>query len=372
MLPFDIPVSRTLDTGGHFVCVGLLGSPFILGAFYVLLWSIAEPIDERWARLLPDVSVVMSVFNDARYLVSALESVLSQSDVDLEFIIVDDGSTDESPRLLAQFASGDPRLRVIRQENAGLTRALMTGCSAASGEFIARQDADDVSLPGRLAKQVQLLRSDSRLVFVSCQAQVIAPEGEIVLSHTRPITPEAGTDLLLHGGSGPPGHGTVMFRRDAYIRAGGYRPEFYFAQDCDLWFRLAELGMLSYSPDFLYQYRLAPGSLSGSRNPVKRLFADAVDECRALRMKGQSEEPVLLYCRTLKDRIHERSDSSEAGTMYFLGRNLLKTHPLAALRYLLQSIVKKPWNPKVWVCLILVPLFGVLRFFRTIVRSQGT
>ena len=320
----------------------------------------------------PEISVVMSVYNDAAYLRRAVDGILSQGGVHLEFIIVDDGSSDESPRILSEYAARDHRVRVIRQENAGLTRALITGCNAASGEFIARQDADDVSLPGRLAKQVQLLRSDSRLVFVSCQAQVIAPEGEIVLSHTRPITPEAATELLLYGGTGPPGHGTVMFRRDSYIRAGGYRPEFYFAQDCDLWFRLAELGMLSYSPDFLYQYRLAPGSLSGSRNPVKRLFADAVDECRALRMKGQSEEPVLLYCRTLKDRIHERSDSSEAGTMYFLGRNLLKTHPLAALRYLLQSVIKKPWNLKVWACLLLVPLFGVLRFFRAIVRPQGT
>jgi glycosyltransferase involved in cell wall biosynthesis len=321
---------------------------------------------------MPELSVVMSVFNDARYLAASLNSVLSQCDVDLELIVVDDGSTDDSPAILERFAKVDPRLRILRQVNSGLTAALIVGCRLAVGEFIARQDADDLSLPTRFVKQVRLLRSDPRLVFVSCQAQVIAPEGEIVLSHTRPITPEAATELLLYGGSGPPGHGTVMFRRDAYILAGGYRPEFYFAQDCDLWFRLAELGMLSYSPDFLYQYRLAPGSLSGSRNPVKKLFANAVDECRASRLKGQSEESVLLYCRTLKDRIHERSDSSEAGTMYFLGRNLLKTHPLAAFRYLMQAMLKKPWNPKVWACLILTPLFGVLRLFRAIVRPQGT
>lgn len=314
----------------------------------------------------------MSVYNDELYLRKAVESILSQAGVDLEFIIVDDGSCDGSPRILSEYETGDARIRVIRQENAGLTRALITGCNAASGEFIARQDADDVSLPGRLAKQVQILRSDSRVVFVSCQAQVIAPEGEVVLSHTRPTDPESATDLLLRGGSGPPGHGTVMFRRDSYIRVGGYRADFYFAQDCDLWFRLAELGMLSYSPDFLYQYRLAPGSLSGSRNLIKKLFADAVDQGRALRSSGQSEEPVLRYCRTLKDRIHERSDSSEAGTLYFLGRNLLHTHPRAAFRYLLHSLVKKPWNLKAWACLILTPLFGVLRFFRLIVRPQGT
>jgi glycosyltransferase involved in cell wall biosynthesis len=317
-----------------------------------------------------EVSVVMSVFNDACYLQSAIESVLSQADVDLEFIIVDDGSSDGSAAILSDYAARDGRVHVIRQQNAGLTRALITGCDAATGEFIARQDADDISLPGRLAKQVQLLRSDPQLVFVSCQAQVIAPEGEVVLSHTRPVTPEAATDLLLHGGSGPPGHGTVMFRRDAYVRAGGYRPEFYFAQDCDLWFRLAEQGLLSYRPEFLYQYRLAPGSLSGSRNPIKRLFANAVDDCRALRLKGQSEEPILAYCRTLKERIHERSDASEAGTLYFLGRNLLKAHPRAATRYLLQSLVRKPFNLKGWFCLALAPMFLLRRVFQSGQRRQ--
>jgi glycosyltransferase involved in cell wall biosynthesis len=318
----------------------------------------------------PEVSVVMSVHNDDAYLRTAVESILSQAEVDLEFIIVDDGSSDDSPRILVEYAARDDRVRIIRQENAGLTKALIAACNAASGEFIARQDADDLSLPGRLAKQVHLLRSDSRLVFVSCQAQVIAPEGEVVLSHTRPVTPEAATNLLLHGGSGPPGHGTVMFRRDAYVRAGGYRPEFYFAQDCDLWFRLAEQGLLSYRPEFLYQYRLAPGSLSGSRNPIKRLFANAVDDCRALRLKGHSEEPILAYCRTLKERIHERSDASEAGTLYFLGRNLLKTHPRAAARYLLQSLVRKPFNLKGWFCLALAPMFLLLRVFQSGQRKQ--
>ena len=320
----------------------------------------------------PDVSIVMSVFNDERYLCDAIESVLGQASVEFEFIIVDDGSTDNCPAILSQYASQDARIRVLRQDNQGLTRALITGCDVATGEFIARQDADDVSLPGRLVKQVELLRSDSRLAFVSCQAQVIAPDGEVVLTHTRPTGPKDATDLLLHGGSGPPGHGTVMFRRDAYLRVGGYRSEFYFAQDCDLWFRLAEVGKLSYLPEVLYQYRLAPGSLSGSRNPVKRLFADAVDECRALRLKGQSEEPVLQYCRTLKDRIHERCDSSEAGTLYFIGRNLLKTHPLSAFRYLMQSFVKKPVNPRVWACLLVASCLGVCHFFRSLAPQRGT
>ena len=313
------------------------------------------------AGSMPEVSVVMSVYNDARYLRGSLDSILSQEGIDFEFIIVDDGSTDDSPKILADYAARDSRIRVILQENAGLTRALITGCQVACGEFIARQDADDISLPGRLSRQVECLRSDPRLVFVSSQTEVIAPGGEVVIRHTRPTTPEEGTDLLLRSVSGPPGHGSVMFRRDTYQKVGGYRKEFYFAQDCDLWYRLAEQGMLSYRPEFLYQYRIAPGSVSGSRNSIKQAFATAVDECRALRLRNENEEPILEKCRTLRDRRAESSKASEAGTLYFLGRNLLRTEPASACQYLWQSIQKQPSHLRAWICLLVSPVFFALK-----------
>ena len=105
----------------------------------------------------PLVSVVMSVFNGGDYLQTALESVLDQEGVDFEFVVVDDGSTDGSAAKLAEIARRDARVRVIRQENAGLTRALMRGCSEARGDFVARQDGDDLSCAGRLARQARVL-----------------------------------------------------------------------------------------------------------------------------------------------------------------------------------------------------------------------
>lgn len=314
-------------------------------------------------HIVPEISVVMSVFNGARYLKAAVDSILSQDCLTFEFVIVDDGSTDESPEILEQYATADSRVRLLHQNNTGLTQALIRGCDVARGEFIARQDADDISLPGRLRKQADLLKSDPRLVFVSCQAQVIAPGGEVVLTHTRPITPEAATQLLVHGGTGPPGHGSVMFRAGDYQKVGGYRAEFYFAQDCDLWFRLAERGLLSYLPECLYQYRLDPRSVSGSRDAIKRAFAQAVGDCRALRESGQSEEMVLARCRNLLSRSTERSSSSEAATLYFLGRNLLTTKPLAACNYLLRSLWHQPVNPRAWTCLFLSPLMYLRSLF---------
>ena len=115
----------------------------------------------------PVVSVVISVFNAGALLPQAMRSVLDQEGVDFEIVVVDDGSTDGSGEALDRYAREDPRVRVLHQENAGLTKALIRGCSQARGELIARQDVDDVSLPGRLEKQARLLRSDPSLAMVS-------------------------------------------------------------------------------------------------------------------------------------------------------------------------------------------------------------
>ena len=136
---------------------------------------------------IPKVSVVMSVYNGACYLRAAVESILSQQGVVFEFVVVNDGSTDSSGTILDEYALQDPRLRVIHQNNTGLTRALIRGCGEARGEFIARQDADDVSLPGRLASLANLLSRDDRLAFVSSHVHVMDPDGESCsLTHTRP------------------------------------------------------------------------------------------------------------------------------------------------------------------------------------------
>lgn len=312
----------------------------------------------------PDVSVVMGVYNGAAFLRCAVESVLQQEGVSFELIVIDDGSTDDSSAILDEYAARDSCVRVIHQENAGLTKALIRGCSASRGEFIARQDADDVSLPGRLAALVKLLRGDDRLAFASSQVQVIGPQGELLMTHSRPLDAAEATALLVEGRTGPPGHGSVMFRRRAYQDVGGYRREFYFAQDCDLWLRLAEKGLLGYAPDVLYQYRIAPGSISGNRNPIKTAFAERVHECRALRNRGRSEEPVLAECRALAARRAETSSAAEAATLYFLGRNLLISDPAGAWGYLVQCLRRKPWHGRAWACLAAIPISWACRCLR--------
>ena len=127
---------------------------------------------------LPDISIVMSVYNGADRLRETMESVLSQEGVSLEFIIVDDGSTDGSNVILGNYARHDARVRILYQENQGLTRALIRGCEAAKGKYIARQDAGDISLPVRLRLQKAVLDQYEDCAFVSCWTSVIGPRDE--------------------------------------------------------------------------------------------------------------------------------------------------------------------------------------------------
>src|SRR5215216_1853187 len=134
----------------------------------------------------PNVSVVMSVYNGASSLQETIDSILAQEGVSLEFIIVNDGSTDESPQILEEYAKCDSRFKIIHQQNQGLTKALIWGCVEAKAEYIARQDAGDISLPGRLAKQLALASKNPDAAFVSCGTRFLGPGRE----HLYDIIPD--------------------------------------------------------------------------------------------------------------------------------------------------------------------------------------
>jgi glycosyltransferase involved in cell wall biosynthesis len=297
------------------------------------------------------VSVVMGVYNGRGDLDRALDSVLGQAGVDLEVVVVDDGSTDGTAELLARRAEGDGRLRVIQQENAGLTRALIRGCAAATGEFIARQDADDVSLPGRLSAQAALLASDRGLSMVSCWSECVGPRDELLFAIRCDLDSAMATRALLAGTHHPSCHGSVMFRRRDYEAVGGYRAAFYYAQDSDLWRRLADRGRLGYVPAVLYRFGMQPGSISRSRRAVQLQFDDLARACLAARQAGQDETPILD--RAMKLGSTPPGQVRERGTgAYFIGRCLLDRGDIRARRYLTDALRDSPMSPRIWVALL--------------------
>lgn len=229
---------------------------------------------------LPRVSVLMPVYNGARFLESAVRSVLGQTFVDFELVAVDDGSTDETPRLLAELAAGDGRIRVFRQENTGIVGALNNGLARCRGEYIARMDGDDLCLPERFAEQVAHLDRHPGCVLVGGLAQSIdesgAPRGIVSggphrLTRLDIFPPRIAVSI----------HPLVMIRRAALEAIGGYRADFPHAEDYDLYIRLSTQGRIDNPDRVMLKYRTHGGSVS-TRNLEAQELAAARSELSAM------------------------------------------------------------------------------------------
>jgi hypothetical protein len=201
---------------------------------------------------MPRVSVVMSVFNGEAFLREALESIFRQSFADFEFIIIDDGSTDHSAAIIHDYP--DRRIILVRQENQGIAAALNRGIELAAGEYIARQDADDISLPERFSTQVQFLDTHPEVALVGTGALLIDSYAR-PFSKFSPFTRHERLVAELLRGVCPLMHGSVMARREAILNAGAYKPVFGKVQDVELWLRMSLRYRLANLRDLLYQYR---------------------------------------------------------------------------------------------------------------------
>jgi glycosyltransferase involved in cell wall biosynthesis len=309
------------------------------------------------------VSVVMAVHNGADHLLSTLRSILAQQQVNLECIVVNDGSSDASPGILKEFSASDERLRVIDVKHAGLTRALVHGCAMAQGKFIARHDVGDLSEPNRFRAQQDMLQGSPDMAFVACQTVRVGPNDEL-LSEVEPA--DGGEHIIRSLTSTPPvdmrgpHHGSVMFRRSAYEQVGGYRSEFYFAQDLDLWSRLIEVGQLEFVKQALYRERIVPDSIS-SRNRASQLALKAlIMEATKQRRCGESESDVLLRAATIQPGSDVANRNTEADAYYFIGSCLYARGDTSAAGYFRKVIRSNPLNIKAWVKLT----SGWLRYSR--------
>ncbi len=372
------------------------------------------------------VSVVMSTYNDAAHLPASIESVLSQDLADFEFIIVNDGSPDpRTAGILADYARRDPRVRVITKQNEGLTKALIEGCAAARGEYLARIDVGDTMTPDRLRRQSEVLDRHPEVVFVSCWTEFCGPEWEHLwiekgtqpaknangregggrLSERREATlgcglralgsdcrspsrcsgesapapgsappaprcghlpePASAPDLqpLLHSAlpapnsappaawiadvlpdhpgenlkAGPTSHPSVMMRTEAYHEAGGYRWQFYYGQDWDLWYRLAELGRFAMIPDVLYRVRVMPLGISASHHQRQMAIGQCSLDAFARRRQGLREDDILALAAAIrpnKGKPRRNVRQCLANGYYFVGETLRRNADPRCRRYL--------------------------------------
>jgi len=240
----------------------------------------------------PKVTILMPVHNGENYLGTAIASVIEQDFRSFEFVIVDDASTDATPDILRRWAERDSRIVVVRTpERGGVARSLNIGLEHARGTYVGRQDADDICLPGRLARQVALLDAEQDVVLVGANYDLIDHDGEII-GRMRLDHPSSVIRHLLHFGNAVGGHGQVMFRRRAAVESGAYRERYELSEDYDLWARLSFLGRIVILPEIGMRHRLHDRRYSILHAQHQRASWTAVSSRMLKRLLGRELSPA--------------------------------------------------------------------------------
>lgn len=215
------------------------------------------------------ISAVMSVFNNEKYVQESIESVLNQTFKDFEFIIVNDGCTDQTGEILKKYEQNSQIKIIENKKNIGLTKSLNKALKVAMGKYIARQDADDISLPERFKKQVEFLENNPEIKILGTFAYGINDTGEILREDTAPISSAVIKKNLIKNNSFI--HPSVMIRKDILNKVGPYNEKFETTQDYELWFRILKVAKGANLPLFLIKkrYTLKMASLQKEKIQLK-------------------------------------------------------------------------------------------------------
>lgn len=207
------------------------------------------------------LSVIMSILNGERYLASAVESILGQTFKDFEFFIIDDGSSDGSREMLQAYAKKDDRIRLrVHEKNQGLTACLNEALAEARGEYVARMDADDVSLPERFEKQVVWLDAHPACGVLGTSYRLMDEQSGTLLNCHLTNDPDFLRWCLCF--QNPLAHPSIMGRTELFRSLGGYRAEMRYAEDYDLWWRLVKVSEMNCLTEVLTCLRRHANSVS--------------------------------------------------------------------------------------------------------------
>ena len=253
----------------------------------------------------PLVSVVMPVYNGEQYLHEAVESILGQSLKNFEFIIVDDGSTDRSPKILNRYQGLDARIRVLRRTNKGIAASLNAGIEACRGKYIARMDSDDISLPHRLARQTAFMESRPEVGICGTACRYFGDHSGV----GRPLADsEKIRSMLLF--SPVMIHPTVMMRRELMLRYDlRYRTDFEEGEDYELWLRFSQCCRMANMRQALVLVRMHDDQKHRRFDKYQDRWGNIVrtDAIRALGVEPSDEDIILhqTLCRANYQRSRE-------------------------------------------------------------------
>jgi len=239
------------------------------------------------------VSVIMSVYNSESFLREAVDSILSQTFKDFEFVIINDGSTDGTRAILESYK--DSRIVLVHQGNMGLTRSLNKGISMARGKYIARQDADDISMPNRLQTQFEYMETNVNIGLVGSYYFIIDENGKTISEVGYGKIPLNHKDLIKnHFRTHYIGHGTFFFRKSITDFVGIYDEVFRTAQDMDFEVRVAERFEIANIPKFLYKWRKSKDNVTAKKSDFQVRYR-YLGISKALLRKAERVTETVFY-----------------------------------------------------------------------------
>ncbi|MEQ8554262.1 MAG: glycosyltransferase [Cyclobacteriaceae bacterium] len=263
----------------------------------------------------PAISVLLTFYNEEKYLSKAIQSILDQSFRNFELILVNDGSSDSSDAIVKSFQ--DDRIVYIEQENLGLSRALNNGLSRARGKYIARMDADDIAFPNRLQVQYDYMNAHQECVVSGSDVEIIDMNGKYVFTkYNSREFPKRMKDFYRNC---PLQHPTVMFVKDIALKCGGYyEPIRQYFEDHMLWAKMRKYGELHSIPEVLLSYRLRPNSIS-----VKGFNQGLNELKKEILIQGFATPEQLVSFEKIKQDIRTGTSERVANYHLFLARKYM-------------------------------------------------
>lgn len=285
------------------------------------------------------ISVVMPVYNAEKYLKKAIDSILGQTYSDFEFIIIDDGSSDKSLEILQAYAKKETRIQLISRQNKGLIYTLNEGIAIAQGDYIARMDSDDISLPERFEKQLHFLMSHPQHVAVGCLTTLVDSDGDVIGPFGEWLTHDDIDQAHINCIGGAIAHPTAMIKKSDILKVGGYSELYPYAEDLDLWLKLAEVGKLANLKERLFLYRQHVESIGYSKR-LSQLDSAIKAVKNACKRRNIGYKEIEFREKDLASLV----DIYCKWSWWALNSSNVET----ARKYALKAVIRKPYSLSVW------------------------
>ncbi|MBP7055329.1 MAG: glycosyltransferase [Candidatus Omnitrophica bacterium] len=297
--------------------------------------------------VIPETSVIMSVFNTEAYLAQAIDSVLNQTYRDFEFIIVNDGSTDHTLNMLEEYKKKDDRIVLMdNRKNIGVAKSLNIALNACRGKYVARMDPDDISLPGRLLAQITYMNANPDVGLLGSCVKSIDEKGRVTGAWAYPCDDLSIKWRLLF--SNAFAHPSVVYKRGIVLGFGGYNEYIGSGIDFDLWVRMSASTRMHGLKEFLVLWRTHPESMTakyGERR--KKVYLSVIREhisnyLGIVISSKQAEELYRIesgYSASTSQDVAEISDLMEDMYLKFMKKHAVRS--AFSKNYLLSSMLVK-------------------------------